>query len=712
MQVKPRINVMQLAGLDQAEESMVLIDSGTTHGLRPARDDDEWSKAERTSVQLADGTTEAFRLKPGTRILLSQPGEASSRIIPMSGLGDLDFALGWRDGVCRLQDADGRSIPVTLRNGCSMVDGVQGDQLLQWLEAFQTHQRRKLAVVRTLLTDADQVEVGSLDLELALTVRLKQQFPQFADEVMARLVPHLEMVKTESFGAKLPWNRRKRRRLMQAKHIIIHCFSGPDQSYWDKNCGSSTTEVLCIDTTCSTPANLHDKIVYGFLLMLCASGRVRSIIGGPPCRTLTALRYQNDDGPGILRTEEYPYGIPNLSPADMELVLGDTVLMFRFWSLLIMAEEVRDETLPPTQFVLEQPEDPARYRSAQDVADHGYFSVFRTQEWQQFAASYGLHQVHCDQFPMGHQKRKPTTLGTNDVSLEQLQELRGGPSDEAEAAARCRAMSLQQRCGESKSWASWAPGLKAAIVTAITNHVLRVESALHSLQPQALNSAGDILERDPNLLPQRALRSLSRQALESWKTHFMCDHMPARRDCVHCVRSQGRGKQRVTHPEAYTLSVDLSGKMTAGYDQDHQRCRYMLIACYTFPVTNDGTPLIEPPGDGRKPEQDQPLPPLDAPLDADEIFADEGGDDVPMPEDAAELQDPDDPLQEQSQPQPAADGPAQASARRAFDVWHKLVEETSNVGVKNMTFVEVLNPRSVSDVLPALARICARLHDR
>ena len=35
-----------------------------------------------------------------------------------------------------------------------------------------------------------------------------------------------------------------------------------------------------------------------------------------------------------------------------------------------MAEEVRDATAPPTQFFMEQPEDPARYRSPADAQQH------------------------------------------------------------------------------------------------------------------------------------------------------------------------------------------------------------------------------------------------------------------------------------------------------------------------------------------------------
>ena len=54
--------------------------------------------------------------------------------------------------------------------------------------------------------------------------------------------------------------------------------------------------------------------------MLAASGGVKALLGGPPCRTVSALRYQEDGGPGVLRSEEFPYGLPTLSAADHELV--------------------------------------------------------------------------------------------------------------------------------------------------------------------------------------------------------------------------------------------------------------------------------------------------------------------------------------------------------------------------------------------------------
>ena len=38
LRVQPKVNVMQLAGLEQAENDWVLIDSGATHALRPAHE--------------------------------------------------------------------------------------------------------------------------------------------------------------------------------------------------------------------------------------------------------------------------------------------------------------------------------------------------------------------------------------------------------------------------------------------------------------------------------------------------------------------------------------------------------------------------------------------------------------------------------------------------------------------------------------------------
>ena len=103
----PILKVVQIGGLDRTEANMVLIDSGATHGLRPARDHDEWQKGERTTVQLANGSTDAFRLKPGMKILLG-PGE------PSNG-GIMDLADGRTRRAGFYDEVDWKPMPVARR---------------------------------------------------------------------------------------------------------------------------------------------------------------------------------------------------------------------------------------------------------------------------------------------------------------------------------------------------------------------------------------------------------------------------------------------------------------------------------------------------------------------------------------------------------------------------------------------------------------------
>ena len=86
------------------------------------------------------------------------------------------------------------------------------------------------------------------------------------------------------------------------------------------------------------------------------------------------------------------------------------------------------------------------------------------------------------------------------------------------------------------------------------------------------------------------------------------------------------------------------------------------------------------------------------------MMMDDRGDLPPMPEASDGLAEPIDPLQGQSHPEPDPDGLVEDSMRTAFDVWHRLVEDATNVGVKNLTFTEVISSRSVKDVLPSVAR--------
>ena len=188
------------------------------------------------------------------------------------------------------------------------------------------------------------------------------------------------------------------------------------------------------------------------------------------------------------------------------------------------------------------------------------------------------------------------------------------------------------------------------------------------------------------------VHALGAVALEQWRRHFLNDHLPARRDCSHCVRAQGRSKphRRVQHPEAYTLSIDLSGRMTAGTDQSAQEVKYLMVGCYTVPISRDGRSLLPVPGQEQT-EQDQPLPGLDEEVEGMEVE----GDEQVLPEE-------DEPIDE-------GDTRHVRSAQSMHSTWHRLVEEAQNVAVHQITFVEPVKSRAVKHVLPALARMYCRL---
>lgn len=132
LRVQPKISVMRISELGQGQQELALVDSGATHALRPARDWDEWNKAETTTVMLAEGSTTRFRLKHGTKLLLSEPGQRQAWIVPMGGLAELDFTLQWTGDQCLMKDDEGRRIDVQVQHGCPMVSLEDAERILEW----------------------------------------------------------------------------------------------------------------------------------------------------------------------------------------------------------------------------------------------------------------------------------------------------------------------------------------------------------------------------------------------------------------------------------------------------------------------------------------------------------------------------------------------------------------------------------------------------
>ena len=457
----PQLKMIKISQLDVAAEGMmVLLDSGATHALRPALTEGEWAAAQPTQVTLADGVTTKLRLKVNSKILVSDPADdtmSQSWIIPLGGITELGYRFEWKGAKCSLRDEQGQELDVCIQHGCPMVTRQLGQEMIARLEHQQVRLVRKALLLKSMLVDpsAESLEAVKNSTEMALTLKMKMMFPDLPDEVLMKVIPDLSSLKGNE-GHRIPWNRHKRRRLQQAKSIVIHLFSGPDHRFWEKKLAGSGTEVLCVDLSGYVPADLHDDAVFRFLLSLAASGRVKALLAGPPCRTVSALRFQDDGGPGVLRTEEYPYGVPTLTAAEQNLVTGDSVLWFRMLALYMLCEDVRLPDEPQTALAIEQPEDPARYRPTEEVKVKKFMSVWRTKEWQSFEAHFKVRMIHFDQGPMGHIKKKPTSMAVVLRDIHALDGVRGPPSgDPPDPQGQDRAnMTLKERCEDSKGWAA------------------------------------------------------------------------------------------------------------------------------------------------------------------------------------------------------------------------------------------------------------------
>ena len=274
---------------------MVLLDSGATHGLGPAASQEEWDSAEATQVMLADGVTESLRLKPGTKVLLSDPRQAAANaswIVPMGCLNEPHYKLEWKDGQCNLFPKSSEKIELGLRGGCPYLSHEIGAKILEQMEVHQIQIELKKLTLKAIMQKGIIAFENKLTMEMAMMVKVREVIASMPDDLDMKLVPDLGVLRDPYMGIQLPWNRRKRKRLIAAKTIVIHMFSGAVTQYWERRLANDRTEVMCVDLNATASANVLDDGTFAYLLSLCASGRVKALIGGPPCRTVSALRFQ------------------------------------------------------------------------------------------------------------------------------------------------------------------------------------------------------------------------------------------------------------------------------------------------------------------------------------------------------------------------------------------------------------------------------------
>ena len=562
------------------EGSKGLIDGGATSCLRSAKSRLEWKSSEPTTIKLAVGELEARVNQAGT--LLVAPDTRCDPIVALHELIRLGYKMTflgvdkirvWKPGKPDLQVDCSTGCPeVSFKTAMELITEVEVSKQVVKARVARLTKRQGSMSFREALDDLPSS--GEV-----MAAWFKDQVPSIPDRLLSELA-----VPTTTSAA--PWNRRKRRAIMGTKHVAVHLFAGESRDLL------SNLPKDWMFVAVDIQEDLHDPKVFGFLMHLAAKGKVKAVIGGPPCRTFSALRHLPGGSQPLRGEGSEQWGLSGLSPAQQAAVDRDSLLFLKMFLLTSVARralrvsqgmdpEYRPPHPEPFAFVLEQPEDPCQWiGSTHDEQHRPYPSCWRWDAWLQWSRREGATTLSLDQGPLGHSNRKPTTLGLIGPGWG-LQPCRGPGQDPVGT--------ISTTGGGSASLARWAPGLAKSIAAFVGFQVnlLHVDAGSKPHSPMASSRSSTTDGED---LHYCAALTRAERAQREWAQHLAQDHLPRRRDCFHCLAGEFQHKphRRNPVPQAYCLGVDLLGPMMPGQHEptgpkSTKQIKYGLVAVYTFP---------------------------------------------------------------------------------------------------------------------------------
>ncbi|CAE7778026.1 unnamed protein product [Symbiodinium sp. CCMP2592] len=569
-----RLSSSMVTGGGDVEEEEALLDSGASHAYRAPHSATELEAARRVGVSLATGEERAIPQNPGGTLLMENSGDGT--ILPMGQLVQLlGCKVSWEPNkLTVIHPVHGR-LRVRLRGHCPVLPVTQALELIAELE-----QKRMASFERTVKEFQQQIKVikekglqswtwrehlqaareGGDRTHVAGFLHKNPVFSTINAEALLGVPEHVPLGGRDGWNLLkgMPWSRSKRKALFQSDSWVVHLFSGEEKSdgakqrdtmkrsFW----GEALTgdEVLLeVDLTSSKSMDLLQRDgVLRVLAWAALSGKIKSIVGGPPRQTFPTTIGPSKAGGHHLR---------------------EVQLVVRMMMLFYMAEEgrtalwrtgkLRSAIKPHVGFLLEHPGDPEDGRTA----------LFQTPLWKMFALDNMMGEV-----PLWMNEKK-VVLGGN-LDLWHLRDLKVG--------------------SDARLGSVWPLELVAHMAFAIRAWVgLRNHEGLLS----SLRRSSWLDEGDP--------KELNKFDVKDWKLHLQRDHLPYRKDCRTCIeRASGRPHRRITHPSAYCLSIDTAGPFrntgAGGY-------KYLLVGCYRHPKL-PGTKPEEEPVEFPKPEEVEPRP--------------------------------------------------------------------------------------------------------
>ena len=559
------------------EEFTGLLDSGASHAMRPAKED-EYRDGQPVQVTLAGEDVRVLRQNNEGTILQEETGTIQP-IVPLGAvIAELGYTLHWTPKTLRLTHPDKKQIKVRIKNHCPEVAASDALNLIRELEMNKVKSlnehvstlKARLEVLQKeekrdwveLLRDFSRTGSKPVLLKAILTSPVTRDLPS---EVQSNLVEGFNPRDGERYLKNLPISRRKRRALMCSRSWVVNSFSG-DATYENDPFDAiprAGKVVLDIDLSKSKLWNVHrEGGIYQLLLWAASEGRVSDIIGSPPHGTWpTSMAPTREPDSYPVRTTLQPYGMKDLLTLKKQKVDDETACVAKQLLVWFIAQMNGQRDVG---FLMEFPADCERLRECDPIRA----SVWTTEMWKSFRSVSGIKEVSFYMGAYGHKAKRPTTMATTYPALIQIDK-------NYDFHDNCVPPSLLTR----SQLRQWSVSFKELVAESIKDyHSAKWESE------EEMVKAGIKLSK------------LTKEQRDSWHRHLLNDHQPYRADCSICINAQATGYQhrRRKHPTMYSMALDLAGPFKQkGRDMEHEDYKYIMVAAYRCPKEYMSAKAIE-----------------------------------------------------------------------------------------------------------------------
>ena len=555
-------NAVKIALPPQEDQKGALLDSGSTHVLRPAKDEEERAKTQQVYVTLAGDERKLLDQTPSGSIIVgdADAGQVQS-IIPFGKVIEcLGCTLKWTKAGFHLHHPRHGRIRTKVRSGCPEVtDAGQAAAIIAELEMKQVAELRERAQqLQDQLTAVRMMQQQSSDWRAMLakyvdsgeavnglqSIYLSPMFATLPNQARVGMAPEIDLSMKAGweYMKLLPLPRRVRKRLYKSETWVLNLFAGGDKRKDPLQAlsGATSTQspgevvILNVDVMLSAGWNLQGEM-YKALLWGAMNSKVKAVIASPPTR-------------GFEPPSEF------ISPASYEARFEkDQEMLAKTFFLYLVAYTAMKGMEP-------------RIAVGAPTSCKGFWKQDMVAKFQEVAAEVGVDCSEFDQGALGHPSRASMKILHN-VGFEAIH----GTKDE-------RPDHLKP--GEDPYFPPrvWCPGLRRALYDGVRQRGL-----------------GDGAEKESGSETPE-LRKLTKE--QGWRLHILRDHVPFRRDCEQCVMMLGTGRprRRVKQKSCYVLSVDVGGPLRAVSKDAHgSGYKYFLAASYTKPKFEDQEPPAEDP---------------------------------------------------------------------------------------------------------------------